>query len=195
LKIFPAFPVLIALAMTACTSVAAPPADPVRNNPDGVGIDGYSPVSYFTEGHPERGDPSFSSEYEGVTYYFTNAGQVDLFRNDPARYLPAHGGWCTLMMGGSGRRTPGHPESFVIIDDRLMLFWSGDTEQTRGMGLMNWGRKTNGVPDEEREYIARADKQWDSFLSGKRKSRIYLYKPSDAESISEAQKTDAKVEF
>jgi hypothetical protein len=76
-----------------------------------------------------------------------------------------------------------------------MLFWSGDTEQTRGMGLMNWGRKTHGDPDAERDYIAWADKQWDSFLAGKRKSRIYLYKPSDAQSINEVQRARAKVEY
>ena len=195
MKLFSAFIALLIFAMTACTGVAAPPSDPVRNTPEGVGIDGYSPVSYFTEGQPERGDPEYPAKFEGVTYYFTDAEQVDRFNNDPTSFLPAHGGWCTLMMGGSGRRTPGHPESFVIVDDRLMLFWSGDTEQTRGMGLMNWGRKTHGDPEAEREYIAKSDKQWRSFLSGKRKSRIYLYKPSDSETISDAQRDKAKVEY
>jgi hypothetical protein len=132
MKFLPAMTVFLVMVTTACTGVAAPPADPVRVNPHGIGIDGYSPVC--------------------ITYHFTDAQQVDLFEQDPTRYLPAHGGWCTLMMGGSGRRTPGHPESFVIVDDRLMLFWSGDTEQTRGMGLMNWGRKTHGDPDAERTW-------------------------------------------
>jgi YHS domain-containing protein len=154
MKFLPAMTVFLVMVTTACTGVAAPPADPVRVNPHGIGIDGYSPVSYFTEGKPQRGDPAFSATHDGITYHFTDAQQVDLFEQDPTRYLPAHGGWCTLMMGGSGRRTPGHPESFVIVDDRLMLFWSGDTEQTRGMGLMNWGRKTHGDPDAERKPTA-----------------------------------------
>lgn len=188
-------PILLAIALTACTSVAGPPVDPVRKNPAGVGIDGYSPVSYFTEGQPELGDPAFSSSHEGVTYYFTSQAQVDLFEQDPQHYLPAHGGWCTLMMGGSGRRTPADAENFVIVDDRLMLFWSGDTEESRGLGLVNWGRKTSGDPEQEREYIAKADKQWEAFVSGKRKSPVYLYKPRDAESVSEAQGDGAKIEF
>jgi len=196
MKHFPAVPVLLMLVLVACgNSFAAPPDDPVRKNPEGVGIDGYSPVSYFTEGKPQKGDPAFSFEHDGVTYHFTSQEQIELFESDPDRYLPAHGGWCTLMMGGSGRRTPADAENFVIVDDRLMLFWSGDQENTRGLGLVNWGRKTEGDPDKEREYIARADKQWDSFLSGKRKSRVYLYKPRDSESVSDVQREGAKVEY
>ena len=195
MKFFPALPVFLALSLVACTGEAAPPAEPVRENSNGIGIDGYSPVSYFTEGEPQLGQSEFSSEYEGVTYYFTSQSQVDLFEQEPTRYLPAHGGWCTLMMGGSGRRTPGHPESFVIIDDRLMLFWSGDTEETKGMGLTNWGSKTKGNEKRERKYIAKADRQWAEFLAGERKSRIFLYKPSDSHAVSEAQKESATIGY
>ena len=190
----PKFPLLslIYLSLLACHAVAQSPAEPVRMNPNGIGIDGYSPVSYFTAGVPERGDPEYSSQHDGVTYLFTSEDQVDLFELNPTRYLPAHGGWCTLMMGGSGRRTPGHPESWVIVDDRLMLFWSGDTDETKGMGLANWHSKNKGKIKKERKYIARADKQWASFVSGERDAKIFLYKRSDAESVSEAQRGAAK---
>ena len=78
------------------------------------------------------------------------------------------------MMGGSGRRTPGHPESWSIVDNRLMLFWSGDTEETKGMGMQNWLSKTNGTTAGAQKVVANADHNWTRFLEGSRKSRIFL---------------------
>ena len=75
------------------------PEHPLQANDDGVAILGYSPVSYFSVGKPELGDPAFAVEFGGVTYWLTNREQLEMFKQDPERYIPAHGGWCTLMMG------------------------------------------------------------------------------------------------
>lgn len=107
-----------------------------------------------------------STVVDGVVYWLNSPDQLRRFNLDPERYLPAHGGWCTLMMGGSGRRTAGHPENYAMVDDRLMLFWSGDTPATKGMGLKNWRSKTEGKIELERAWVADADEQWGKFFAG-----------------------------
>ena len=118
-----------------------------------------------------------------------------MFLANPTKYVPAHGGWCALMMGGSGRRTPGHPESFAIVDDRLLLFWSGDRPETKGMGLANWASKTGGDLEDERDWVRKADEAWEAFVAGRRASPIMLYKPADAESVTPAQRAEASEQF
>lgn len=168
-----------------------PPSQPIRTDPNLVAIDGYSPVAYFTDGKAVPGSASFAATHDGATYWLRNQDEKAQFVADPARYVPAHGGWCTLMMGGSGRRTPGHPESFTIVDDRLMLFWSGDKPETRGMGLSNWAGKTGGNPAKERDWVNDADEAWASFRAGRHHSPIMLYKSSDAVSITPEQRAGA----
>ena len=185
---------IVVIVSAACAN-PGPPVEPVRANPDGVAIDGYSPVSYFTKGAPERGSPDFAASHGPVTYWLADASQQTLFEQTPERFVPAHGGWCTLMMGGSGRRTPGHPHSFAVVDDRLMLFWSGDTDESRGLGLKNWISKTGHDPDEERDYVARADARWRGFLEGRRRAEVILYKPSDAQAVTTGQLAEAEVAY
>ncbi len=189
------FIMAIFILLSACSYASEPPEYPIRVNTEGVAIDGYSPVSYFSKGIAEKGSFEFAIKHEGVYYWLTDTQQIEAFLLDPERYIPAHGGWCTLMMGGSGRRTPGHPESFSIVEDRLMLFWSGDTEETKGMGLRNWASKTHGDRDDEINYVAKADKKWTKFLEGNRNAQIYLYKESDKNGVNENQLAEAKIAF
>jgi len=56
-------------------------------------------------------------------------------------YRPAHGGWCSLMLSGSGNLTPADPETFKIVDGQLLLFWSGEFNGNAVDGLANWESK------------------------------------------------------
>lgn len=60
-----------------------------------VGLNGYSPVSYFEKG-PELGMPEFSTVHRGTTYHFTSAGQRAKFNASPEKYLPAFDGFCAF---------------------------------------------------------------------------------------------------
>ncbi len=189
--------ILLVLLVSACapTGPGVPPQQPVRANPAGVALDGYSPVAYFTLGEATQGDAAFASEHQGVTYWLRNAEEQGQFDADPGRYVPSHGGWCTLMMGGSGRRTPGDPENFAIVDDQLLLFWSGDTPETRGMGLANWASKTDSDAKKQSAYAQRADRQWQQFVAGERHAQIMLFKERDARSITPEQLSTAKSNY
>ena len=56
-----------------------------------VGLAGYDPVAYFPEGggKPARGLINIAHQYEGVTYRFSSQENLNRFKQNPAKYLPA----------------------------------------------------------------------------------------------------------
>ncbi len=93
---------------------------------DAVALGGYDPVSYFAEGggEPRPGDPSLTAEHEGRRYRFASAANRERFVADPARYEPAYGGWCAYAVA-HGYKFEVDPESYMIEDGRLLLFYRG----------------------------------------------------------------------
>lgn len=145
-------------AMLALTPLAAAEADaPSRaylhahNVPaDGIAIDGYSPVSYFTQSRAERGSEDFAVEHRGITYLLTSQEQVETFKADPEKYVPAYGGWCALGMAVQDK-FPVDPTAYKIVDGRLMLFLrNADVD---ALQLWNQG--------DEAEYVDKADAHWE----------------------------------
>lgn len=65
----------------------------VLKNKQGLAIQGYDPVGYFTDNKPTKGSAKFSSEYEGAKYLFASAAHKALFDAEPAKYAPAYGGY------------------------------------------------------------------------------------------------------
>lgn len=122
-----------------------------RNVPaSGVGLDGYSPVSYFTNGRPEKGDSRFSVEHHGVTYHLTSAMQVEMFKKNPDKYEPQCGGWCAFGMSIEDK-FPVDPTKFRIVDGKLYLFLNN--EQIDASMLWDDG--------ETDDLVEKAGKHWD----------------------------------
>ena len=90
------------------------------NAQDGLGIQGYDPVSYF-DGGPEKGNDDITAEYKGVTYRFTSEDHRDTFNANPEKYLPAYGGYCAVAMS-EGNILTIDPLNYLIDDDTLYLF-------------------------------------------------------------------------
>ena len=61
---------------------------------DGVAIQGYDPVAFFTDNQPVKGNPQFQSDYHGAKYYFASADHKAAFDKAPAQYEPQFGGYC-----------------------------------------------------------------------------------------------------
>ncbi|HZV35346.1 MAG TPA: YHS domain-containing protein [Verrucomicrobiae bacterium] len=53
---------------------------------NGIALQGYDPVAYFTDGKPVRGSPEFTATYKGATYQFVSAEHKQLFEKSPAKY-------------------------------------------------------------------------------------------------------------
>jgi YHS domain-containing protein len=90
---------------------------------NGLGLEGYDPVAYFTRGAPAKGDPQITATHDGVTYRFSSAANKALFESDPARYAPQFGGYCAWAVS-QGYTAPIDPEAFQIVDGRLLLQYS-----------------------------------------------------------------------
>ena len=110
-------------------------------------IQGYSPVSYFTENRAEKGSPEFAVSHNGKIYYLTSAEQVALFNEQPEKYKPRWG-YCPYSLS-LGKRLPLDPQHFKIVGETLLLFHK--SEDLDGQAL--W----ESSPVSEQELLDRAD--------------------------------------
>ncbi|HVQ29681.1 MAG TPA: YHS domain-containing (seleno)protein [Vicinamibacteria bacterium] len=127
---------VLASAATAETAKSAP-----RTSHDllgeGVGLVGYDPVSYFPDGgsRPVKGHIMTSAEYDGVTYRFASEEHRALFQKNPARYVPAYGGWCTWAVAELGKHVDVDPEAYVVKNGKLYVFYRDPKLDTRAKFL------------------------------------------------------------
>ncbi|MEM1439275.1 MAG: YHS domain-containing (seleno)protein [Pseudomonadota bacterium] len=127
---------LVVLAVAASANEGPAPA-----------IEGYSPVSYFTEYKAERGSPEFAVEHDGSVYYLTSEAQVDLFNANPDKYRPRHK-TCPYSLA-LGMVLPLDPTNFKVIDGYLLLFHRSDEKDA----LLEWNESELSVE----ELLRRAD--------------------------------------
>lgn len=149
------------LALVSCTTVPQLdlPVEAAHLNvgAGGLALGGYDPLTYFVDGgDPSPGDAAIEAEYYGLTYRFVDAANRDRFLTDPERFLPAYGGWCAWAMA-DGDKVEIDPESFLIEDGRLLLFYDGFWGDTRAQWLDAGGSAALG---------GRADEAWSSILAG-----------------------------
>lgn len=117
----------------------------INTNDQGLALQGYDPVAYFTTGAPQQGDSQFTAEHNGATYHFASAENRDAFLSDPDKYLPQYGGYCAY--GTSlGKKFDGDPLSWKIVDDKLYV-------NTNAKAHELW------LADEQNR-IDQADSQW-----------------------------------
>lgn len=83
-------------------------------------VNGYDVVSYQTGKRPVRGNGHFIATYEGESYQFSNKSNLETFKDNPAKYVPAYGGYCAF--GASvGKKFAGDPEVWRVVDGTLYL--------------------------------------------------------------------------
>ena len=120
------------------------------NLDEGVGIQGYDPVAYFTIGKAVKGKKDIGVVYhQGVNYYFSTAENKEAFKKNPAAYEPQYGGWCAYAMGNDGSKVEIDPETFKIVGGKLYLFYNRFFNNT----LKSWNKN-------EAALKAKADANW-----------------------------------
>jgi len=65
----------------------------ININSQGVAIEGYDTVAYFTMGKPVMGNEKFSYQIHGATWLFSSAEHLNLFKTAPEKYMPQYGGY------------------------------------------------------------------------------------------------------
>ena len=88
-----------------------------------LALSGYDPVSYFTDGHPEKGSAEYQASYDDATYWFKNAEHRATFVGDPDHYAPQFRGYCAILLS-RGEKHEADPEAWVIADGKLYVFSS-----------------------------------------------------------------------
>lgn len=86
-----------------------------------LGLHGFDPVSMFKSDAPRIGDAEFTSEHDGVNYYFASAQTKAAFDADPAAMLPQFGGFCAFGVY-AGKKLDGDVRYADIVDGKLYLF-------------------------------------------------------------------------
>src|SRR5215471_2666079 len=90
---------------------------------NGLSIQGYDPVAFFTDSKPVKGKPEFLLRHNGALYYFASKEHRDLFKADPAKYEPAFGGFCAYGVSRN-KLVEIDVDAFQIVNGRLLLQYS-----------------------------------------------------------------------
>ncbi|HEU5248094.1 MAG TPA: YHS domain-containing (seleno)protein [Candidatus Udaeobacter sp.] len=110
----------------AGTAFAGPPANVDRN---GVGIQGYDPVAFVTDGKPVLGKEEFHSTYHGVIYHFASAEHQIAFEQSPATYEPQFGGYCAYGVAQK-HLAPVKIDAFQVVNGRLLMQYDASVRDT-----------------------------------------------------------------
>ncbi|MBS0195398.1 MAG: hypothetical protein JSR77_01435 [Planctomycetes bacterium] len=112
---------------------------------DGVAIDGYDPVAYFTDAKAVKGDSSIRTIWGGAVYYFASAEHKAAFDASPEKYAPQFGGYCAYA-ASIDTISPVDPNFWEIVDGRLLL-------QHNQRAWDEWHKQP-------RENLVKADRNW-----------------------------------
>jgi hypothetical protein len=138
------------------TSIDAPAANKIVAQE--FAAQGYDVVAYFFNARPRRGIDHLTHVHDGQVYRFINETNLQAFKANPAKYAPAYGGNSAQAMA-AGRKVPGDPRYWTIVDRRLYL-------NHDAAGHAEW------AVDPE-AYIAFANTQW-HWLRGNQVSALPL---------------------
>jgi len=88
-----------------------------------LAVHGYDLISYH-ESKPLQGSSKYSFKHETATYQFYSQENLEKFKKDPSKYLPAFGGWCAYAMA-DGEKVDIDPETYKIVDGKVYLYYNG----------------------------------------------------------------------
>jgi len=120
------FVALILFSALSTISVAKELNNLDRN---GVAIQGYDPIAFFTDSRAVRGNSQFQSAYGGAKYYFASAEHKAAFDKEPAKYEPQFGGYCAYG-ASQGHKVPIKIEAWQIVNGRLLMQYDLDVKDT-----------------------------------------------------------------
>lgn len=120
------------------------------NTKKGFIANGYDVVSYFN-GNPVEGNKDFKLDFDGVSYKFSTQKNLNLFKDNPTKYIPQYGGYCAYAIGATAEKVKINPKTYQILDGKLYLFynawgtntlelWKKDLKGLKQKADINWER-------------------------------------------------------
>ena len=117
----------------------------VDKNKNGVAINGYDPVAYFTDSKSVMGSKMYSYKWNGAEWYFASKNHEDMFKNNPGKYAPQFGGFCAYGVT-KNKLVSSDPNAWQIVDGKLYLcstkkvhkLWDKDSKDNIKKGDKTW---------------------------------------------------------
>jgi YHS domain-containing protein len=109
---------------------------------NGVAINGYDPVAYFTESNAVEGKEAFSYVWNDTKWLFSSQGNLDTFKANPAKYAPQFGGFCAFGVS-ENHKSPTDPNAWTIVDDKLYLNYNKKVKELWSKDIPTRIKKAN----------------------------------------------------
>lgn len=158
----------IGLAFTASAAFAQTAA-PLNQTADGVAMDGFDVVAYFTGNAPARGLPGYAVEHDGARWLFSSPEHAEMFTADPAAFTPEHNGWCSYAVSEGYGAEVDFVNGWAVIDKALYLNWD---QSTRDLFLAEQGKR-----------IPASHANWKAVAAGLADGSVELYRHADDASV------------
>ena len=123
---------------------------PVNVEAGQVILKGFDAVAYVTQNQAVKGSAEFTAGHDGVTYHFASAANRDAFTADPARFVPAFGGFCAMGVA-LGVKYDIDPEAFTVVNGRLYMNLNKSVQK-------EWRQNIGG-------NIATAETKWPTIMA------------------------------
>lgn len=133
----------IAVSFAACAKTANFAA--VNTDGENVALKGFDAVAYFAVENAVAGNPKYEYAWNGAKWLFSNAENLERFKQNPEAYAPQYGGYCSYAVS-KGYTADGDPNAWKIVDGKLYLnynpevkeIWEKELQQNIKKGQEHW---------------------------------------------------------
>jgi YHS domain-containing protein len=144
----------IAAAVWAVSMNHAEGVKPVNAETNNLAVRGFDTVAFFTDKKLTRGKAEFVYDWLGAKWQFSSAENLDLFKQNPEKYAPQFGGYCSYAVS-HGYTADADPGTWKIVDGKLYLnynhevkkMWEQNQQQFIKDGEKNWAEFQKKKPE------------------------------------------------
>ena len=124
----------------------------VNMTSQGVAINGYDPVAFFTDLKPVKGQSDLRYTWMDSEWHFSCKENLEQFKSNPAKYAPQYKGYCAFALS-RGDLADISPDAWSIVDGKLYLNFNLDIK--------------NAWEQDKFNYIKKADRRWAEIVGKK----------------------------
>ncbi|MBE7383437.1 MAG: YHS domain-containing protein [Leptolyngbya sp. SIO1E4] len=111
---------------THLTTATAPTT--LNVDEQGRALRGYDAVAYLEAQQAIPGESAWSVSWQGAEWHFSSPENQVKFAENPEKYVPGNGGYCTFGVVLS-KKLDGDPTVWLVRNDRLYFFLDEDVKR------------------------------------------------------------------